>query len=238
MLIECNRHTKEDLELWKEYEEIDLLNYKLNNVERKEKEAIRIIKEFKPDYASISWGKDSTVLAHLCYRSGLNIPFVWVVVEDIVNFYCFNVRDKFLKQFEDIIYDEIHIDRWFDGQFWRALGTLEKGFKQACEKFGKRYVSGIRAEEAPLRKIVMKIYGDQTENTCRPLGWWRTSDIFAYLKHYNLPVHSNYGMLGGGRYKRDDRRVASFTIKGYDKTLWDKEYYGDILNKLRWDKIH
>jgi phosphoadenosine phosphosulfate reductase len=157
-------------------------------------------------------------------------------VKDIVNPYCFVVRDKFLKQFRNVNYNEIHIDRWFDGNRLRATGTIEKGFKIANKKYGNKYVSGIRADESGIRKIVMKLYGYQTKNTCRPLGWWKEKDVFAYLNHYKLPIHSNYAMLGGGRYKREYLRVASIGIKrgdNFDKNLWEREYYSDILHKLQ-----
>lgn len=236
MLIKCNRHTREDLELWKSYEEADFIYYRTHNMQVKEKKAIEILENFYPNYISISWGKDSTVLAHLNIRS-VNIPMIWIVVKDIVNPYCFEVRDRFLVQYPESKYEEINVERWFDlkENRLRATGIIEKGFKIANKKYGNRYASGVRAEESGIREIVMKLYGYETINTCRPLGWWKLNDIFAYLSYYKLPIHSNYAMLGGGRYKREYLRVASLGIKRgdrFDKELWEKEYYSDILRQL------
>lgn len=235
MLMQCEKHTKHDLGIWKSYEEADLIYYKSHSMREKESKAIYEIINFKGDYASVSWGKDSLVLAHLIYRSKIKIPIIWVIVNDIVNKYCFNVRDYFLMHFP-VLYEEINIGRWHDGKRYRATGCLEEGFKKAEKKFGEKYISGIRAEESGTRKILTKIYGIKTDRTCRPLSYWSQSDIFAYLAHYNLPVHPNYGMLGGGRYDRKHIRVASLGIKRgdcFDKPTWEKEYFQDELNKIK-----
>lgn len=234
MLIKCDKHTKSDLELWEDYEEMDVINFHRRKIYDKEKKAIEIIKNFDGDYVSVSWGKDSTVLAHLCWRAKINIPFVWIIVSDIVNPYCFLVRDYFLNNYK-ILYEEINIDRWFDGNKKRATGTIEKGFKIVVKKYGRKYISGVRGEESGTRKIVMRKWGTETENTCRPLGWWKIEDIFSYLAYYDLPVHPNYGMLGNGRYKREFLRVASLGIKRgdcFDKEQWEKEYYNNELRRI------
>jgi phosphoadenosine phosphosulfate reductase len=233
MLIKCDKHTKEDLELWTEYEETDQL-YINEKLEYKEQKAMKTIKTFNSNYISISWGKDSTVLAHLCHRANIKKICVWIIVKDIVNPYCYDVRDIFLSRYK-IKYEEIVMERWHDGQRWRATKTLEKGFKKVENKYGKKYISGIRGQESGIRKIVMKLWGEQTDKTCRPLIYWKEQDIFSYLKKYDLPVHPNYGMLGGGRYDRKYLRVASLGIKRgdcFDKEQWEKEYYLSELNKI------
>ncbi|MGD8707073.1 MAG: phosphoadenosine phosphosulfate reductase family protein [Nitrosopumilaceae archaeon] len=234
MLIQCDKHTQQDLEIWDSYEEADLIYYNNHNMVEKEQKAIDTIINFDSDYVSTSWGKDSTVLVHLCYRAQIKIPLVWIIVKDIVNPYCFDVRNYFLKTY-NVNYYEITESRWYDGNRYRATGVLENGFKKAVKQFGKKYISGVRAEESGIRKMLTKIYGVKTEKTCRPLAYWKQSDIFAYLAHYQLPVHPNYGMLGGGRYNREHIRVASLGIKrgdAFDKLLWEKEYYQNELNKI------
>lgn len=77
-------------------------------------------------------------------------------------------------------------------------------------------------------------WGTTTTSTCAPIGFWKNDDVFAYLKKYDLPVHPNYAMLGGGRYKRESIRVAEIGDthgSGMGRSEWEREYYPDILNK-------
>ena len=55
-----------------------------------------------------------------------------------------------------------------------------------------------------------------------------------YLNKYNLPIHPNYAMLGGGRYDRNNLRVdclAGTQGNGMGRNEWEKEYYQDIVNR-------
>ena len=81
----------------------------------------------------------------------------------------------------------------------------------------------------------IRTYGLSTQKTCAPLGYWKNYDIFAYLNYYNLPIHPNYAMLGGGKYNRKNLRVAELgDIHGrqFDRGLWEMEYYPDKIRKL------
>ena len=230
MLIQCERHTDKDIDLWKEHEEVDLLNYTLLNIKSKTERAIEILTEFAPDYFSISWGKDSVVLAHLAW--GFSKKSVLAHFTHVADALYFNdVRDCFLFSYP-IQYHEFskeigRVDEFFD---FHALQIK----KQASVALGKRYVTGIRTQESPERKITVRKNGLISGNSCRPIARWTTDDIFAYLAHHNLPVHPNYAMLGGGRYERNSIRVGPMWMgsqKG--KEMWEKEYYGDVLRKLQ-----
>lgn len=78
------------------------------------------------------------------------------------------------------------------------------------------------------------VYGRPfTAKTCRPIIDWPTEAVFAYLAHYRLPTHPNYGMLGGGRWDRGRLRVGG-SVGGSDgdnfgRAEWEREYYGDLL---------
>ena len=61
--------------------------------------------------------------------------------------------------------------------------------------------------------------------------------VFAYCCKYKLPLHPQYGFLGGGIYDRNKIRVGG-SIGGEDgrsfgRYEWEREYYQDILNKLQ-----
>jgi phosphoadenosine phosphosulfate reductase len=229
MLIITDKHTKEDLELWKEYEEADKIYYDSHDMAEKESKAIEIIKSFNPDYISISWGKDSVVLAHLCYMAGIYNYCHFTHKADAP--YYSIVRDFFLKKY-NINYEEIYknIDIKINEFFEFHKNNISK---IAQQKYGKKYITGIRIEESGKRKLTLKTYGIISKNRCSPLAFWKNKDIFAYLVKYNLPIHPNYAMLGNGRYKRERIRTGPlFMASQYGNETWEKEYYRDELNKL------
>jgi len=240
MLIKCERHTEKDIILFQEIYEADKIEYNLRKTKDKEKKAIYVIKEFYEThkgkiYCAVSWGKDSAVVADLCRKTKLKVPLVWIKVKPIYNPYCVQVRDMFLSDYD--IYKEYTteciIDK--DGNI-HAKGTLEKGFIQAVKEFGENYITGIRAEESAVRTLRSKVYGITSKKTCAPINYWKYEDVFAYLSFYDLPIHPNYGMLGGGRYNRKYIRVASLGGKrGREKGRfeWEKEYYPDYIR--RWE---
>lgn len=235
MLIQCGRHTAEDLRLWAGLEKADRFYARRKDLTRKEEKAKRDIGEFLecgPAYLGVSWGKDSMVVAHLA--KDFDLPYMWVRVEPIFNPYCLQVRDVFLACHE-INYSEVEVWCEKGGKGWLAGGTLEKGIAQfVAESNIPRYISGIRANESIARTRRYHAYGVSSRNTCAPLSRWSAQDIFAYLAKYDLPVHPNYAMLGGGRYPREHLRVASLGgIRGREmgRYEWEWEYYGDILRQ-------
>ncbi|MCK4825562.1 hypothetical protein KA005_57975 [bacterium] len=239
MLIKTDRHTKQDLELWEELEEIDLI--KIHDLkEEKIQRAISEIKEAakSKSYISVSWGKDSIVTAHLCYLAGIILPLVWIKEMPMENPYCKDVRDKFLKQYDfpyhEIVADYGHagftpfLDKNGDSLLFHGIAN---GINHA---FGRR-ITGIRNEESGRRLLRYMNYGHNTKKTSAPISLWKSWEIFSYLKMYNLPVHPNYAMLGNGRYDRFHLRVDCLGGTQGDnmgRTEWEKEYYQDILNRI------
>ena len=235
MLIESHRHTKKDLELWKGYEEADLIYFKTHNMQDRIEKAINNIASFDVKcYLGVSWGKDSVTTAHLVQAVKPEIPIVWVRVEPIKNPECIYVRDVFLSMFPQAIYDEVIVNCVVDRFGAHATGTLERGFKSVYHKYGDRHISGIRAEESGVRKVSRLTHGINTKRACRPIIDWSHKDVFAYLEFYQLPVHPAYAMLGSGRWEREHIRVASLGGKRGDqfgRTVWEKEYYPDVLRR-------
>lgn len=82
----------------------------------------------------------------------------------------------------------------------------------------------------------MRYHGMTTEQVCRPIGWMSEQDVLAIHAQWKLPTHPNYAMLGGGRWPRHRIRVDSIGSgfgKQYGGAEWEREYYGDVLNRLR-----
>lgn len=209
---------------------------------QKEERALTDIVDFarkKPCYVGVSWGKDSTVLAHLVWRClptlMTMLPTVWVRVRPISNPDCEAVESAYLERCATH-YRRVDVVCTQDLLGWHATGTLDRGFAEASAWAGAaRYISGVRAEESGARKIRARTWGPSTERTLAPLIWWTQGDVFAYLAKYDLPVHPAYAMLGCGRWDRRKIRVASLGgQRGAERgrAEWEKEYYGDVLARL------
>lgn len=117
MLIKSERNTSHDLKLWKELEEADGIraaDLKQSKIDQAIIDIQGIAKEVC--YVSVSWGKDSVVLAHLCVCAGIDVPFIWIVEKPFFNPDCLPVRDAFLKRFS-IRYYEYEIEYTPDNMY-------------------------------------------------------------------------------------------------------------------------
>lgn len=246
MLIVTNRHTKKDLELWKLYEEADSINSLL--IDKKVQRSICSIKEFLSNgncYFSTSWGKDSVTAIHIAYNILGNDLKVWnIKVVPNRNPYCDQVRDAFLLKYK-VNYFEIIAD--YSDIVYRNLTLSEydketdkiwyESIKRISEQAGTmRHCLGIRADESNVRLLRCLRWNNNSPNSCAPLAWWKAEDVFAYLYKYDLPVHPNYAMLGGGRWNRHKLRVAEIGDshgRGIGRDEWEKEYYSDFLRKIK-----
>lgn len=236
-LIASRRHTARDLDRWAYWQRLDKAEA-TRWTDRKMLKAMADIERFSAAgacYAGVSWGKDSTVLAHLVaclwHERNVVVPMVWVRVEPIANPDCVLVRDAFLARFPGLAYSEIEVWCRQDSQGWHATGTLEAGFKRA----GTRHVSGVRGDESGSRKLRMMTYGISTPNTCAPIGWWKAQDIWSHLHTFDLPVHPAYACSMGGMIERDRLRVASLSGQrgtGHGRAEWEWRYYPDEMRKL------
>lgn len=237
MLIPSHRHTEADLVHWRMLEEADLIHGRSASLAAKVDRSLRVIEAFiagGPCYCSVSWGKDSVVVADLVRRVAPYIPLAWVRVEPIKNPDCELVRDVMPYTLQP--YTEFPSWCRRDAAGWHATGTLEFGVRRIEQVFGtQRRILGIRADESGIRKLSMFTHGLATENVCRPLGWWNVADVFGYLAIRNLPVHPVYAMTAGGRWPREHLRVASLGGErgaGMGRREWEREYYGDVLARI------
>lgn len=233
MLIQCERHTKADLALWRDLEEADFICGERLTRSGKVEKALEIIRQFceLPAYGSTSHGKDSVVLAHLLSLAAPDIPLVHMVYSHGLP-YLETVRDAYLSEHYHADYREFVAPNSFSA----SAGQKRQRFDIAEKALGiSRYLSGIRSDEKGSRVVSIASQGLVTKNTCRPIGHWTTDEVFGYLAINHLPVHPNYAMLGGGRYDRNWLRVASLGGKrgtGMGRTEWEREYYSDIINRI------
>lgn len=245
MLIQSDRHTEQDLELWRAHHEADLQHAKSRRFRHKVAESINAIFEFSAGgnfYCGTSWGKDSVVVLHLlmCCRPQTVVMHLRPTNH---NPDCDQVRDEFMKQTWVRHYDEIpvsyegidrcslpqqELDRLTDQRWYAAIHDYER-------KVSKRHMLGIRADESGGRRIRTLRWGLNSPNGSAPIARWSTQDVFAYLAEHDLPVHPAYAMLGGGRWPRERLRVAEIGDShgaGGGRREWEQEYYGDSLRRF------
>jgi phosphoadenosine phosphosulfate reductase len=226
MLIQSPRHTPRDLELWGEYEGADLIHYTQGRVADKAAAAVDVIRRFAldgPCYAAVSWGKDSTVLSHLAVACGVRLG--WARWPGVDNPDSERVRD---------------VSGWPVVEAWGAADDREDGrggFAALAAVCGTdRVITGLRADESTSRRLSAWVHGHVTAQTCRPLLFWSTADVFAYLASHRLPVHPAYAMLGDGRWDRARLRVdvlGDSRGTGGGRNEWEAEYYGDVLRRIQ-----
>jgi len=229
-LIASPRHRPADLEHWAELEELDYMRARRLIRSGKDLQAMDAIMAFAERdgcYASVSWGKDSTVLAHLvwrCNQEGADIPLAWIRGW-WANPDCDLVRDEFLRRFR-IEYDQLDVDDYdlTDRQWWAM----------AAKRWCPRYMTGIRAEESRVRRIRVAM-GIETQYTCAPIGRWTAEDVFAYLAHFDLPIHPTYACTRGGLMERERLRVDMLGEERgqeFGRQEWEREYYGQEMSVI------
>lgn len=228
MLLKSDRHTAKDLACWSELERADAVH--AASLAPKIEKALDAVRQFSKQScnASVSWGKDSTVVAHLGYTVDSTMPIVWVrwLVDDNPDSQL--VAKRFAEMFPDANLSELIApdDDHDDGR---------RGFAM-LEKLHARRVVGIRKSESSDRMMSRAVHGVSTTKVCRPIIDWTLGDVMAYLALHDLPVHPVYAMLGGGRYSRESLRVDSLGGQrgtGMGRREWEQCYYGDVLNRIK-----
>lgn len=238
MLINSPRIRTEDRATWERLLEFDRIlgrTDRMRSLEHKAREALKSFLAHGDAYASVSWGKDSVVVAHLTWTVSQRTPLVWFPAGAIENPECAAVRDAFLSRYP-APYREIPAPPEADiTEAFYGHDGAQKEFEKASASLGQRYISGVRAAESRTRKIRMRTWGESSPNTCAPIGWWPTEFVFAYLERYDLPIHPQYAMSLGGMFDRAHIRVG--TLGGYRGENWgrrehEKEYYPEEMKRL------
>jgi hypothetical protein len=134
-------------------------------------------------YIGISWGKDSTAILALALEIGCDWPLVHVKLEPVGNPDCDMLRDQWFARYPEIAdrYYEIVI-RCQTKQSTNRYDTnaaYAAGFALARKRFGERRVSGVRAEEAAIRKMTMRRLGqgDEDDKSAPPFQKDRTGAL-------------------------------------------------------------
>ena len=239
-LIPSSRHTTADLRHWETMAGFDRRLSISPRLSALGDRAIRDVADFADDgpcYVSVSWGKDSVVVASLVALAGPALPIVWIRVEPNENPDCYPVRDAFLDRFPHVDYHELTVaSQWDAGtRSWDGGMLGGKRFDPAKKAFGPRYVSGIRSEENKARDIRQCVWGVSSPNTCAPITRWTAVDVFAWLALHDLPIHPAYACSHGGALDRRWLRVAYLgggRGRGAGREEWERAYYREEMDAL------
>lgn len=182
----------------------------------------------RPGIVGVSWGKDSTVVAHLAAE---HLPLVWARADRRENPDCERVRDAFLAAHPTARYEE-HTYTWrapLPGEpGWDATQPGQDALSDTIGHLhGGRRITGVRAQESSKRRLSAATHGTATARSCRPILRWTHHDVFAYLHRHDLPVHPAYAMTYGGAIDRSRPRVHALGTVVGDRA-WEKAYYGEV----------
>lgn len=254
MLIDSPRITARDRETWERLEHYDSALAEDPRLDRAAAQARAAVVEFLdagPGYVSVSWGKDSVAAAHLALQVRPDLPLRWVRLADFETPETDQVRDVFLTAHPAASYEEIVVsarnpkrgEPGFDARHDDPDADHQDILK---EELTGRYISGLRAEESRMRRISIGHRGLTTANTCRPIGKWDATQVFAFLHREGLPVHPAYAMSAGGYYDRRWLRVhplcqalpGQSAVHGRDPATWEDLYYRDVIARAHAARAH
>ena len=176
--------------------------------QQREKNALHdighMLKVFPNSYLSLSWGKQSIILAHMIYQLKCDIPVVFFNEPDtdiIADFT--SVRDQFLTKWP-VNYVEIN-----DGK----MSPRRSAKDYVAKNNMNGVIMGLAAHESKSRAYAMKRnnkyniynYADGMGRCC-PLAYWTIKDYGAYISKYQIPLLSIYI-----RYGLESRTSAGIT---------------------------
>ncbi|AWB84792.1 phosphoadenosine phosphosulfate reductase family protein [Corynebacterium liangguodongii] len=242
MLIDSPRLKHGDREHWSRLERYDQAIG--TRLDRKEEQAITRITQWAAagdGVCSVSWGKDSTVVAHLLALSGVRAPIVWVRSDPFEMPECDDVKDAFLATHTVEYVEKRAIlrnpKRGEEGYETHHTNPNKKHQDVLKENIRGRYISGVRAQESRMRQRSARWHGTVSKNTCRPILDWTAEEVFAYMYRENLPVHPAYAMTYAGKLDRRWLRVHPLcsyheesSVHGRDMVSWEDDYYADAIH--------
>lgn len=170
---------------------------KMPQFQRKVEQAKSTIREalaIAPAYVACSWGKDSTVLLHLCQQVQSDIPayFLGHSEQDLISNFseiAFRYCEKFNPNYQEIRLAPEDEKQYRPDKIKWALSNIE-GIPPLA-------LIGVRAEESINRRRSVHrhglIYQYKSGNyRCFPLAFWSTNDIWAYIVNHNIPYLRAY----------------------------------------------
>jgi 3'-phosphoadenosine 5'-phosphosulfate sulfotransferase (PAPS reductase)/FAD synthetase len=185
----------------------------------KAKEVIKTGLALDKAYVGISWGKDSTVLLHLCQQ----------IQPDILAVCYSSIEQEYVANYAQTIatYCERFSPNYLDIPAVEGNADTNDTVKDRISAVVDHPVAfiGLRAEESKPRFISLRKYGvihKYTSGTYKgeyrvaPLAWWSWQDIWAYIFSNDLPYLDLYDKIDR-QWGRTTAHAKYFYLANKDK---------------------
>lgn len=238
-----SRCTGLDWEMWRSWARADSVWAATRAHQKRVDAAARALEAFCASgprgYIGVSWGKDSTAVMLLAHQLGIDWPLVYVAIEPVKHPDNDRTRDAWFARYPELAahYHEVVVrcvPKPSTGRYDTNL-AYKQGFAECARRFGSRYVSGVRADESGVRKMITRRLGlgDEGANTARPIGFWRGEDVFAFLR--DEPLSPAYPCTMAGLFER--RRVRVNNLWGlygeeFGRREHEETYYRSDLRRI------
>lgn len=161
-------------------------------------------------YVSVSFGKQSTCLAHLVHELAPATPMFFLASEETWHLYDYAaVIESFMARWP-LALTIVQTRRWGDGERWSE--ACEAGHRDLQTMVPRAdwdgWFWGLATEESPRRKRTLLHAASQgtphpsifryTDGKlrCCPLMHWTVDDLAAYIARHDLPVLNLYRKYG------------------------------------------
>jgi 3'-phosphoadenosine 5'-phosphosulfate sulfotransferase (PAPS reductase)/FAD synthetase len=173
-------------------------------------------------YVSLSFGKQSTCLAHMIYQIAPKTEMHFLASEETWNMYDYeNVIDSFVTKWPVNL--TVHqTNNFFGASTWeesRDSGDMD--LQKMCRREDyDGWFWGLSVDESPVRKkTLLAAYKQDTPHPsiyrysdgkyrCCPLMYWESKDLAAYILTHDIPILNIYR-----RYGLQQRTTARITKK-------------------------
>lgn len=207
-------------------------------VDRARAEVERVAREHDRWLVSSSWGKDSCALAGLVHEvvgpgfhvSHLQSPYELPGYERVTEWFAarcvihtLSTRRTLADYISWLQEHGLGIDRESKQKVNRARKADE--LSTFAEEHGFTLQAlGMRADESMVRRRLFRSRGLTYQRATggwisNPIGWWSTSDVWAYLVSRGIPWHPLYDCETHGVTRARIRNAGWLTVAG-DQTDW------------------
>lgn len=210
-------------------------------------------------YASVSFGKDSVVMAHLLLSVAPALPMLYVncgewdewpdtprvKMEFVSRFPCRlielngpSITSAYFQAGEMYMQDEECTQSAHKAQhdYSSSLGKILDEEAKA-RNFDGAFM-GLRKEESNNRARLFAMHGPLYYSStrdlwaCHPLAWWTGRDVWTYIVKHDLPYNELYDLDQRGREKARNGAMFGTRSARYGRLVFLKQMYPGWFNRF------
>lgn len=160
-------------------------------------------------YLSLSWGKQSLIVAHMLHQIDPTIPSYFLASSESWHLHNFaEIIEAFCARWP-IRHTIVQTDRWKDATQWQQARLSGRGDLQAIADADgpwDGWYGGLARDESRVRRIALSMRSDSGHPDvyhyvdgryrCSPLAAWELPDLAAYIDEFDLPLLRAYHQHG------------------------------------------